>query len=319
MTRRVFFLPIHTPSLLEMLPIAQKLAEDGVYEPVFFIFRTVSATHLADLRKQGIRVIGPQAGVGGGSEKTEQDGNSPRQAEKKAGLRDRLKGLLRWALSTTVFSFCWYLCAFGIQLWKAKRIIKLDDVTAIVVIGDRHVGWETAFIKAANQQNIPSLIVPYGMSDPLPDYRSRLRSDNPEQYQVDSWVDRYLAGQYPTWVSNAEGEALFFIPPGMGLAGRFWGIMPEDPWSLGGGSATKMAVESPRLQELFAARGVPAQKMIVTGKPSVDQITATLQQVDIQETRNRWGAKDGQTVILCAVPQLAEHGLITWEKTLGRV
>ena len=59
--QRVLFLPLHTPSLLEMLPIAEKLVDDGCFEPIFFISQDIPIDHLKSLIQKQIRVIGPKA------------------------------------------------------------------------------------------------------------------------------------------------------------------------------------------------------------------------------------------------------------------
>jgi UDP-N-acetylglucosamine 2-epimerase len=107
---------------------------------------------------------------------------------------------------------------------------------------------------------------------------------------------------------------LFFIPIGNALAAKFWGIMPKNPWTLGGGAATCMAVESSRLKKMFTEQGVPEHKMVVTGKPSVDHIYTLMQRADVDKMYQEWGVTRKQKVILCSVPQLAEHGLLPWKE-----
>ena len=75
-----------------------------------------------------------------------------------------------------------------------------------------------------------------------------------------------------------------------------------------------MAVESPRLRDMFLAQGVPADKMIVTGKPSVDQVYESIQEVEPGQVRAELGIPEDQKILLCSVPHLAEHGLVTWNE-----
>jgi hypothetical protein len=180
------------------------------------------------------------------------------------------------------------------------------------VMGDRHVGWETALIKAANDRNIPTMIVPFAMSDPASDAEIRLRSPDADQYRVSTWFEKVISRRFPGWVNESQGERLFFTPPGNALAARVLGIMPTLPWTLGGGAARRMAVESPRQREAFLAQGVPLAKMVVTGKPSVDRIYERIQRLEASELREELGIRGDQPVILCSVPQLAEHRLLSW-------
>jgi glycosyltransferase involved in cell wall biosynthesis len=51
---------------------------------------------------------------------------------------------------------------------------------------------------------------------------------------------------------------------------------------------------------------------VVTGKPSVDRIYERMQRLEASELRRELGIRDDQPVILCSVPQLGEHRLLTW-------
>jgi hypothetical protein len=312
MSQTVLFAPIHGAALLEMLPIAEKLAEDGRYEPVFFIFRRVSSMRLDYLQNRNFRVIGPKAHYSHNNGKQGKIDASKNGEDKKA-LSYYFNSWKQKLFTSRFFSFLWYLIRYGFQLLKAKRILKNEQVVLLIVVGDRHVGWETTLIKVAHDFDIPSLIVPFAISDPLSDYRSRLRSPNAKQYKVNSWFRRFLSKCFPNWIYQDGVEKLFFIPPGMALAAKVWDIMPEDPWALGGGAATRMAVESHRVKEMFVEHGVPKNKMIVTGKPSIDQIYAPLKNTDVEKLRRELALSRDQKVLLCSVPQLAEHGLLPWE------
>lgn len=314
MTRRVLFIPLHGSSLLEMLPVAEKLAEDECYEPVFFIFRQISVVHLAHLLARDIRMIGPKAHCSVENPKWDQVDTSIKRNNNSTSLCQKFKRWKQTIFNLLFFSFFWHVIKFGYQICKAKALLKIENVALLVLVGDRHVGWETVLIKVANDLDIPSLIVPFAMSDPHTDCQYRSRLPNSDQYKISSWAGRFLADQFPNWVYRDDKESFFFIPPGIALAAKFWGIMPDDPWTLGGGVATRMAVESPWLKKMFVEQGVSEDKMVVTGKPSIDQIFDLVQETDVEKMYQEWEVAGKQKVILCSVPQLAEHGLLTWEE-----
>ncbi len=311
---RILFAPLHEPSLLEMLPVAEKLAEDGVYKPVFFIFREMKSAQVSLLRKQGFQVLGPQASYSLKPLGQEISVAATHDRERTLQVRQISTFFKKSLLSFTFFSFLWHVVKYGYQREKAKRLLKHEKVALLIIIGDRHVGWETTLIKVANDLSISSLIVPFAVSDPLSDYQYRLRLPNVERYKVNSWFRRFLCKHFPNWAYQVGNEKLFFIPPGMALAAKVWDIMPENPWALGGGAATRMAVESYRVKEMFVEHGIPISKMIVTGKPSTDQIYATLKNADAEKLRRELGLNENQNVLLCSVPQLAEHGLLPWDE-----
>jgi hypothetical protein len=295
-----------------MLPLAKKLAEDGIYKPVFFIFREIQAKHLNHLCDQGIRVIGPSAYSL--QESWGQDTSANPQAKEISQFRRALELIKRKLLALPFFSFLWYVIKYGYQRQRAKSLLKDGKIAMLIVVGDRHVGWETTLIKVAHDFDIPSLIVPFAISDPLSDYRSRLRSSNVEQYKVKFWFRRFLSKYFPNWIYQDGDEKLFFIPPSMALAAKVWDIMPENPWALGGGAATRMAVESHRVKEMFIEHGIPESKMVLTGKPSIDQIFKILKNTNVEEFRRELNLTEEQKILLCSVPQLAEHGLLPWNE-----
>jgi hypothetical protein len=300
---------------MEMLPIAHALVDDGCFEPVFFIARPVPTPHLDDLRQQGFRVIDPKASPEPESERDATASAAPDDASDEKRPRWSLKGFAVAMQSRRGLAFLWYLLDFWRQLQVAKAVLDDDeDVAGIVVVGDRHVGWETALIKIANNRGIPSLIVPYTLSAPRGAVEFRLRRPDPMRFQLDSWLDRQIGKLFPNWVYEYEGTLFTFSPLDVALAARFWGIMPDKPWTLGGGAAPRMAVESPHLRDMFLEQGVPADKMIVTGKPSVDQVYESIQEVEPGQVRAELGIPEGQRILLCSVPHLAEHGLVTWDE-----
>jgi len=301
--------------MIEMLPVAERLLEDRHFEPVFFTFRDLPGRFHNQLAESGIRRISPKAistlrdGTGHlALESSESDGSRANKLQKFA------KVMVRFALSWTLVSFAWYLVKLFRQLQQSRRIIRGEDVAAVVVMGDRHVGWETCLIKAANEQHLPTLIVPFGLSDPKSDVEMRLRLPDSQEYLVTTLLDKVIGHFYPGWIRTGGDHKLFFLPPGNALAARVLGVMPHLPWILGGGAASRMAVESTMVFRSFLEGGVPEGKMVVTGKPSMDQVYSRLQRLNEAEMRRELGIPEGKGIILCSVPQLGEHRLLAWDE-----
>ena len=314
MKQRILFAPIHGPSMIEMLPIACRIAKDGRFEPVFFIFSPLSKRNAGILDESKIRVIGskiqslshPEQGSGKSDLLIE-----THEDEKKndPGFRKRI---VRWALSLSLVSILWYLVKFKRFLRRSKKILLEEDTAAVVVMGDRHVGWETALIKSGIDLGIQILIVPFAVSDPDSDIEARLRLPDTKQYRVSTLIERAAAKIFPRWVRRKGADRLFFIPVGNAVAAKALNMMPENPWTIGGGAAKRVAVDSPRTRLNFSNEGVPTEKMVITGKPGDDQIYHAMAAIEPRETRRELGIGDSQRFILCSVPQLAEHGLLSW-------
>jgi hypothetical protein len=297
--------------MIEMLPIAKALVADGRYEPFFYLFRDISEANLQHLLESGIRVMGPKAGKNRGADHVRHPHHY--QAEETSlKLRGIRKRALTTGLSWTWFSSLYYWVKFIRQLSKSKAVLRSQDVSALLVMGDRHVGWETALVKAANDLGLPTMIVPFAMSDPDSDVEARLRRGNLDQYRVKGLLRRLISRQYPEWVRESDVGPLFFLPPGEALAAAALGMMPDLPWTIGGGNAQRMAVESPRTLKAFLREGIPQDKLVVTGKPSVDQIYESMQALEGSKLKAELGIPDDRPIILCSVPQLAEHNLLSW-------
>jgi hypothetical protein len=301
--------------MLEMLPIAEKLAADQRYEPIFFIFREISENNIRLLHEVGIRVIGPREKAQLNSDDLANEVSPTITAEDKARLVHRvIKTITKFVLSWFTVSYIWYLIKLKRQLTHAKRVIHSENIAAVLVMGDRHVGWETALIKAANDRNLLTIIVPFGMSDPKSDVEIRLRLPDVKQYMVSTLIEKLVGRVYPNWVKESGEHQMFFVPVGNALAAKTLGLMPDLPWTIGGGAAHRMAVESPKVLKTFLEEGIPLEKMVVTGKPSMDQIFERMQVSEKSGLTQELGISKGQKIILCSVPQLAEHKLLSWSE-----
>jgi hypothetical protein len=325
LTRRVLFVPLHVPSLLEMLPIASSMAADGKYQPLFFLYRRNEFVdeHIHLLRQADLPVTGPGVTSESRSNRsqlytTKQPLASLRQCVRwavPATLRRTLKKYVRRAVPTTLRQILDTAADYTRKIKEANALLERELVAALVLMGDRHVGWETALIKAANQRGIPSLIVPIAQSFPETAARLRLRKQDVDRcYGMQTLSNRIAGALFPNWVYEFEGSRLLFSPGVQSVVAWALGIMPENPWTIGGGAATRMAVESPHLRRMFVEQGIPAEKLVVTGKPSVDQIYEAMQPANQHIIREELGIPEAEQVLLCAVPQLAEHRLMSWSQ-----
>ena len=314
MSQKILFVPTHGGSLLEMVPIAQKLVSDNTFEPVFLISSDIQDRHLDILSRNNIRkihsnnqgkILGP--GISDKEFVYSSNLNEPRDMGYK-------KRVLRKLLSLEWVSFIFYLIKYARILYRSRRLLASEDVAGVLVVGDRHIGWETALIKTANERDIPTLIVPFALSDPGSDAVGRFRKENVNLYKTSSFIGQLFRRKFPSWVQETDNGQLYFYPIGEALAAQLLGIMPKHPWTLGGGDARRMAVESSNVFKNYLEEGIPSDKMEITGKPSVDQIYSQIQEMDGSKTRDELGIQSNQKMILCSVPQLAEHSLLSWEE-----
>ena len=90
--------------------------------------------------------------------------------------------------------------------------------------------------------------------------------------------------------------------------------MPKNPWTLGGSTANLTATESPCSYHMFIEQGVPKEKLVVTGKPSVDQTYEMVQRTKHCAIKEELGIAEAERILLSSIPQLAEHGVLPWSQ-----
>jgi hypothetical protein len=286
-----------------MIPVAHKVAADGKYQPLFFLYykhdKEDKPTGL--LHQLGLPVIDTCLA------RNSSAGRSQSHTGKR--LLASLKRYVYRAAPAALRQMRDIAADYTRKIREADALLERESVAALILIGDRQVGWETVLIKIANQRDIPSLIVPFAVSAPEISARLRLKQ---RRYGMQSLSNRVAGTLFPHWVYKHEGKRLLFFPGIQAVVAWILGIMVENPWSLGGGEATRMAVESPHLRRMFVEQGVPEEKLVVTGKPSVDQTYEAMQPANQRIIREELGIPQAGQVLLCAVPQLAEHLLMPW-------
>jgi hypothetical protein len=208
----------------------------------------------------------------------------------------------------------WYL---GGELRRVRQLFDELQPVALLLASDRHREVEPVFIRVARERMCLTFIVPAlnPTSDPLVD----LRKDK-SLHQVDSapqkMLKQWLCTQYPGHVHQSQYGRLLYYTPGITLALDWRGMLPPQPWHMGGGLADLLAVFSEHMRRQYLQAGIPASKMVLTGQPSLDslyQATCQRQQI-IDQVCITYGLNPSNKRIICALPQLAEHHFVSWER-----
>ena len=280
----VLFLPLSKGNLLEMLPIAKAMPD-----AMFCLNKKVAS--LASL-------IGDIPAISA-------DGSPLKDAQRPTPNAQKTSSTKK-KIYTYLPSGAKGFLQIRAECRRAKKLFESHkDIGLVIVSGDRSIGIETAVIAQANRKKIPSLIVPFAMSFREAAAEPRLRSGKRGgQYAVSNPLRYLLKLLFPSWIFVYKNTPLFFQPPYIALAAKILGIMPKNPWIIGGGAASKMAVESSALRDQLLVQGMPADKMIVTGKPSLDGIAELLKR-DVDRSAKK--------IILCSVPNFGEHDLLPWD------
>lgn len=201
---------------------------------------------------------------------------------------------------------------FGLQ-W-ARRTLRATDPAALIVLSDRLLGWPAAFVKAMNERGGASFIISAAFPA-APGAEAVLRQRSPHfrrTYSLEPWINRWVARFFPRWVYTYKGIPTLLYSWGDSLAATLTGMMPDNPWAFGGGMAGKMLVESELARDIFAAAGTKRDKMVVTGRPTVDALFELMR--DQKSIRaavcETYGIQPEKKIVLCSVPHLKEHHLL---------
>ncbi len=312
----VLLQPANTSALKEMLLLAEAIQAEGSYTPVMVLAdRGMEAFALGHLPRgvQVRRLYAPGGRAHSGARPL------PRQ---KRGLR---KTLARWwplALGST-------LRELSRSLRQARAVLAETRPAALLVSGDRHLNGELAFLKAAQEAGCPTILVSYAYAN-LPDGKDLglLRKDDPLYHPGSggqTLLKRWIRLRYPAQVKETLYGPLLFYSPAVTLALAWMGMLPSNPWVLGGGHTTWVTVTGEEDRRRFASQGVPASRLRVTGNPSHDGLYRRARQAG--ELRRALGQKYSLPAerpnLVCAVPHLVEHNLIEanqhWAETRSLV
>lgn len=211
------------------------------------------------------------------------------------------------------FLLVWRAIAMGEA--ALDRLLREFDIAIVVVADDRSLGFEYGIVHAAAQRSLPSIAVPFALSDPNADWIRR--SERPI-FDVDSgfgpsrWLKRQLANRFPGNVREQGGRRLMFLTAGQVLGIHAFGRGFPVAWAYGGGATDFAAVFDETILHKQISLGVSPAKLVLTGQCSLDALYRM--SLDRQERRrsldDRLGLDPSASLIICAVPQYGEHGMM---------
>jgi hypothetical protein len=197
---------------------------------------------------------------------------------------------------------------FG-QCWRNELInsCKIDWLISqhepgLVLVGEDGVGGNAAISPIAKEHGIRTLVVPYEFST-LKQILQAVGSRFP--FRPDSPFDRILADNYPRWLyTDPVGNAFFRLPAVIALARELQNQSIRNPWTVHGGYADRIAVESAEMRRHYISEGIPAKKLRDTGALATDDIYEAMMSVPARRAAFESGKRlrTDKVAILCAVP-----------------
>ncbi len=310
----ILLLPQSNASFSEFVILSKEIKLLSRQIPLFIIHWQDSKDSIDICKKLGFEYI--LYGI------SEPQQNPLEQSDVKANnraenmLKKQLFSLKKKIVRFFPVQFVLYLFQFALDKNFARKVYRDYQIDCISLIGDRHIGIETAIINLANNNGIPSLIIPFALSDKPSGVVYRKSQQNWEKkYWVDKSLTRVISRIKPEWVYHQDGHMFLWNPLSWMLAAWISGIMVNDPWSLGGGKAWKMAVESKIVRDSFREEGIDNQKMVVTGKQGMDEASKIWKNQSKYRKLicDHFDIDQDDPLLVCAVPQMGEHDLLSWD------
>ncbi|MCC7449904.1 MAG: hypothetical protein IT324_20965 [Anaerolineae bacterium] len=319
--RNVLLLPLQKASLQELLILAEGVRDDGRYTPVMVMAKPWP---LDTAQYPGIEFVylekppAPEVSVNAAPVSL--------AAQVKRWLKPwlfRAKILPGRLLPTAVkrtlpFAlFEWINMSrhLNIGLGQALALFDQYDPAAILLTGDRNLGVEAGLIRVARARGRQRIVISFAHSgrDDVAFSRKQdviYRMDSRAQGILKRWVQQH----YPNQVYQSPyGSVLFFTPVTTILLGRM-DMLPSNPWAIGGGYADLVTMIGEEDRDRYIEMGVDPQKLVITGQPSLDLLYRAACNAAALRDRliAQYGLDGQQPILLCSMPQLAEHQLLDW-------
>lgn len=199
------------------------------------------------------------------------------------------------------------------QLQMARSLLTNMSPRAIVVSGDRNTGFEPALLRAARDLGIVSIIPPSAFSASVEGLFIARRKD-PRHY-VTQLLE--FKRRFPNqWQHDIiSGEDLSYFGTATTYAYERNGMLPDNPWVLGGGLSDWILVDSDDVKRRYISLGVSSDKIISTGHLDQDGLAASLsERAEIRSSLiKKYGLDPEKKILTLCLVNWAEMSMKSWE------
>ena len=318
MYRKVLFLPSHNATFQEMLRIALFIKERNIAKPIIVIERQELLEHIGLMEKNHLDfIILCKDG----------DNNSmtiiSTYIKKIKNLIKKQKLIKNFVISLKMqFELTSYFSrkkkknisfALASSFNRAKDILLQVQPHSVVVTGDRSSsGLLPGLLKACKEFNISSIIPPiaYAATPESLVVLRRSRIFNADHFPV-------LKKKYPEQYIYDKKTAynIFFFPPFVTEALAENGMLPENPWVMGGGYSNFVLADGEETKERYVRLGANPDKIIITGHPSHDRLYEQYIKKSMvkEDLVQKYNLDKTKKIIILSLPQLAEHNVYNWD------
>lgn len=144
---------------------------------------------------------------------------------------------------------------------------------ALLLVPEDGLGGNHVLIKEFQDKQIPVMIVPYGFGSEK-DYEDSIIQKHRCNTAVNTTTIEaaIVKDKFPKWVKQGNCAGNLFLEPCMILVREFFGYSPHNPWTVHGGSADYLLVESNKMMQHYLKEQLPPSKLIFCGTVYMDVI-----------------------------------------------
>jgi hypothetical protein len=158
--------------------------------------------------------------------------------------------------------------------YKWMRKFLVEQEVSIIIMAEDNTYFNTAvWIKAGHKQKVPSLVVPYTISNPIEQAESALYDI---LLKIDTFPKKMVKLFFPRWVYTHKQIPLLRLPWYSIVAREWFRIAPSNPWMLNSGYADAIAVESIAMQKYYLKGKLSPQVLHLTGTIVDDVLNESL-------------------------------------------
>lgn len=191
------------------------------------------------------------------------------------------------------------------------EIFNKNNFNLVFINGDRHLGVEPVFLKICSELKIPTLI-PYMTFLTEPESLA----EGKKNYGLKRSVfisDYFLSSEMKFKKQKFNNK--FYYPHYIANSLFKFGTLSEFPWVIGRGKSDYLCLPNLYLKKYYIKKGVKVEKIKVIGDVAYDLLYKNYNSKFkiLNNTLKKYNLMSKKIVIV-ALPQLAEHGILPWNK-----
>jgi hypothetical protein len=206
-----------------------------------------------------------------------------------------------------------YLANLMNKYKKISKLVVKNRVDVIFINGDRHSGYEPVFLKIANEFRIPTIIpclVDFADEERI--FRNNILT---KQVKKSICTSKYIVNSQNN-LKYKFTRGCYYYPHFIGNALDKFGVITLNPNVMGSGKSDFLCLNSRYYEDLYVKNGVKKEKVRVVGDISYDELyNKFIQKVKVKKVvLSKYNLDEKKNIIIVALPQLGEHGMLSWDR-----